>query len=209
MIKFDKKIQAVLTEYHNRMEAEAALMQTLPHEEGIKRRDEFLLAVGMDTAIFLNTLVKASGAQTILEIGTSYGYSTIWLAEAARATGGKVITLEIDENKAAFAKAKIAEAGLAGFVDFRIGDALKSISDLGVGISDFVLVDIWKDQYVPCFELFFPKLNPGAYVIADNMLYPPAHKKEAEAYRKAVRETKAFDTVLLPIGSGIEVSCLR
>ncbi len=60
--------------------------------------------------------------------------------------------------------------------------------------------------YVPCFEAFFPKLNKNVFVIADNMIFPPHSRPEAEAYRKRVRETSAFDTVLLPMGSGVEVS---
>ena len=74
----------------------------------------------------------------ILEIGTSYGYSTVWLAEAAKANGGIVITLENDEMKADFAKQKIAEAGLSDFVDFKVGDALTTITQITEGV-DFVL----------------------------------------------------------------------
>jgi len=207
-MKFDKKVQTVLDEYHQRMEKENALMRSLPMKEGMKRRDEWLLPVGEEVAHFLNMMVKASNAQTILEIGTSYGYSTIWLAEAARQTGGKVITLEIDNQKAAYAKMQIEKAGLSEFVDFKVNDALQSISEIANQNAkiDFVLVDIWKELYVPSFELFFPILKKGAFVIADNIISPPMHHKEATEYRNAVIATNAFDTVLLPIGSGIEVS---
>ena len=74
---FDKKIETVLAEYHQRMTAERELMQSLPLEEGIKRRDEFLLSVGEDVGRFLNAMVKGAGSTTILEIGISYGYSRI------------------------------------------------------------------------------------------------------------------------------------
>ena len=198
----------MLNEYHQRLAAENILMRELPRSEGMKRRDEFLLAVGEDVGRFLNMMVKSANAQSILEIGTSYGYSTLWLAEAAKATGGKVISLEIDEAKATFAQAKMESAGLGAYVEFRIGDALESIRQ-ATEMFDFVLVDIWKELYIPSLELFLPKLSSGAYVLADNMLHPPVHKPEAEAYRKKIKVSEAFDSVLLPIGSGIELSCLR
>jgi predicted O-methyltransferase YrrM len=103
---------------------------------------------------------------------------------------------------------KIEEAGLSEFVEFRVGDAIKSISN-ATETFDFVLVDVWKELYLPCFDLFFPKLKKGAWVLADNMIFPPHAVPEATIYRNRVRETQAFDTVLLPIGSGIEVSLLK
>ncbi len=205
MLQLDNKIEAVLNQYHERIEQESALTETLTMEEVMKRKDEFLLQVGEETGIFLNTLAKAAKAKMILEIGTSYGYSTIWLAEAARANGGRVITLEISPEKAKYAQEKIKEAGLSAFVEFRVGDALQLIADAPETF-DFVLVDLWKDLYVPCLDLFFSKLNSGAWVIADNMIYPPHDQPMVTAYRNRIKETAAFDTLLLPIGSGIEVS---
>lgn len=205
---FNNSIQTVLTEYHQRIKAENALMKSLPIADGMKRRDEFLLPVGEEVGQFLHTLAKAADSKIILEIGTSYGYSTVWLAAAAEATGGKVITLEIDEQKATYAKTQIEKAGLSNFVEFRIGDALESIRQAKERF-DFVLVDIWKRFYVPSFELFLPKLNHGAYVIGDNMIFPPNQQEAINAYRAAVKATNAFDTVLLPIGSGIEVSLFK
>lgn len=205
MTDFDKKVEAVLQAYHERIQAENALMKRLPIAEGMKRRNEFLLPVGKEVGHFLNQLAKASHATSMLEIGTSYGYSTIWLAEAARTTGGKLISLEIDVQKVAHATQQLTEAGLADWVEFRIGDALESIKQASETF-DFVLIDIWKELYVPAFESFFPKLKPGAYVIADNMLHPPIHQQEAATYRAAVKHTHSFDSVLLPLGSGIEVS---
>ena len=205
MQNFDDLVKAVLANYHQRMEKEAALMQSLPLEEGMRRRDEFLLPVGQAVGQFLNTLTKGAGAQTILEIGTSYGYSTVWLAEAARSTGGKVISLEIDAAKVAYAQSQINQAGLSEQVVFHVGDAISTISALDQHF-DLVLVDIWKDLYVPAFQAFYPKLNPQAMVIADNMLFPPQSKKAADSYRAAVQKTNAFNSMLLPIGSGIEIS---
>ncbi len=208
MIKIDNKIENVLAEYHQRIEAEDILVQTLSHEERNQRLNEFLLPVGEEVGMFINNLAKSANSNTILEIGTSYGYSTIWLAEAAKANGGKVITLEISPEKAAYARQKAEDAGLAEFIDFRVGDAIESITN-ATETFDFVLVDVWKELYLPCFDLFFPKLKTGAWVLADNMIFPPHSLPEAIAYRNRIRETNAFDTVLMPIGSGIEVSFLK
>jgi predicted O-methyltransferase YrrM len=190
------------------MEAENALMRSLPMEEGMRRRDEFLLAVGEETATFLHALATSARPKVMLEIGTSYGYSTVWLAAAARASGSRLISLELDPEKARFAAQQIEAAGLAAVVEIRIGDALELLKSAPETF-DFVLLDLWKELYVPCFDLFLPKLNPGAWVIADNMIHPPFDQAQAAVYRKRVRETNAFDTLLMPIGSGIEVSYRR
>ena len=127
------------------------------------------------------------------------------MAEAAKTYGGHVITLELSPEKAYYAQSQIKKAGLSDYVRFEIGDALQSINQITEGV-DFVLLDIWNELYIPCFDLFYPKLNNGAWILANNMLFPPPSRPDAEAYRKRVKDTNAFDSVLLPIGSGIEMS---
>jgi len=200
----DDKVSAVFREYEARAAQEAKAMR----EGGRFNRDEVLLWVGPDTGKLLHELVTGSGAKTILELGTSYGYSGVWLADAARKTGGKVITCDLAGNKQDYARGMIAKAGLSDFIEFRMGDARETIKTLSHGI-DFVLVDLWKDLYVECLELFFPKLAAGATVVADNMLRPVEAKQDALAYRRAVRSKPGVTSVLLPVGSGIEVSRLR
>ena len=202
----DDVIENVLSEYEQRAEKEDTVIAELySRQQMLQRRDEFLLSVGRHTATLLNILARDSEAKRILEIGTSYGYSTIWLADAARATGGRVTTLEVQPNKVAHAKSQVARAGLSSFVDFRIGDARESLAALD-GPFDFVLLDLWKDLYIPCFDLAYPKLAPGAIIVADNMLAPAVTIDEANRYREHVRRHRDIDTVLLPVGSGIEVS---
>ena len=169
------------------------------------RRDDFLIPVGRETGTVLNILIKAAQAKRILELGTSYGYSAVWLAEAARATGGKVVSLDVEPKKQRFAREMLAGVGLAEFVEFKAGDALKILPALS-GPFDFVLVDLWKDLYMPCFDLFYPKLAKGAFIAADNMLMPEYARRDAEKYRKHVRAQPQIESILLPIGSGIELS---
>lgn len=195
----DDKVLAVLDGYHQRIASERAR----PRPSSPEDRDARLLAVGPETGRLINILARSLEAPTILEIGTSYGYSGIWLAEAARASGGKVITLELQDYKAAHARTKAEEAGLADHIDFRVGDALDLIAGLDEPI-DFVLLDLWKDLYVPSLEAFYPRLNPGALIVADNIVRPGGDG--VRAYVDAVRAKPGIISVLLPVGTGIEVS---
>jgi predicted O-methyltransferase YrrM len=204
----DKAFWAVIDDYEVRAKREEALWSTLSNEEASRRRDEMLLPVGRAAGTVLNLLVKAGEARRILEVGSSYGYSTTWLAEAARAVGGKVISLELREEKTRYARAQLARAGLAEYVEFVIGDALASLKALP-GPFDLVLIDLWKDLYLPVFGLLYPKLAPGAIVVADNMLQPESARAHAQAYRERVRVAPDMTSVLLSIGNGIEVSRYR
>lgn len=201
----DQKIQGILSEYEARAAMESPHIMQMSEEEWRRRRDEFMLSVGHDTGRLLNILAKGARARSILEVGSSYGYSTLWLAEAARKTGGTVFSLEINSSKQEYARAMIAKAGLDGQVEFFLGDAVKTIASLD-GPFDFVLLDLWKDLYVSCFDLFYPKLKPGAIVVADNMLRPEDYLPEAMAYRKHARSHSKIESVLLAVGSGIELS---
>jgi predicted O-methyltransferase YrrM len=195
----DEKISAVLDAYHERMREERNQPRDTPDGE----LDFRMRAVGPQTGLLINVLARSLEAPTILELGTSFGYSGIWLAEAARATGGRLITMELYDYKSAHACEMATRAGLADYVDFWVGDAVEMISELPVKI-DFVLVDLWKDLYVPCLEAFYPKLNTGAIIIADNMIRPGT--EDVKRYGRAVRAKPDITSVLLPVGTGIEVS---
>jgi len=204
----DAAVGTVIEAYEARARREGELRSTLSAEESARRIDEMLLPVGRATGSLMNLLVKESGARRILEVGSSYGYSTVWLAEGARAVGGKVISLELRAAKTQYATAQLARARLDNCVEFRIGDALASLDGLS-GPFDFVLIDLWKDMYVPVFERLYPKLAPGALIVADNMLEPESARQHAEAYRERVRAAADMTSVLLRVGNGIELSRYR
>jgi predicted O-methyltransferase YrrM len=204
----DSKVQAVLDEYHARMERELAMMRTLSMAEIDSRKNDLLIAIGPQTAQVLSNLIKGQGARTIVELGASYGYSTLWFAEAARETGGRVISFELDAVKVDYIRARLEQAGLTPFVEFRIGDAREQLLSLDLPV-DFTLIDLWKELYIPCFDLLLPRLARGALIAADNILEPPVFREMAEQYRRHVRANGGFDSVLLPVGSGVELSRLR
>lgn len=198
----DDKIRAVLDIYDARMREEHAEMN-LDFPGSMAKRDKFLLPVGPQTGQLIHILASSLQAPSILEIGTSYGYSGIWLGDAARESGGRVTTLELQDYKSAYAREMATKAGLEGYIDFKVGDAVALIEALPLRF-DFILLDLWKDLYVPCLEAFYPKLNPGAIIVADNMTFPGG--EDVQRYGRAVRAKPGMTSVLLPVGAGIEVS---
>jgi predicted O-methyltransferase YrrM len=200
----DKAFEDVRAEYEARYDHEMGLLRA---EGGHvpSRRDERLLAVGPEVAQFMVLLVESLGCTRLVELGTSYGYSTLWLAKAAKANGGKLTTIDVAPDKQAYARERIERAGLGDAVEFVAGDAVQVLARLA-GPFDFALVDLWKDLYVPTFEQLYPKLATGAVIVADNMLIPELARPDANRYREAVRAKPDIDSILLPIGQGIELS---
>nr|WP_312508051.1 class I SAM-dependent methyltransferase [Pseudomonas luteola] len=199
----DEKINTVLETYHARIHKEQSAPRELPPGGRDGGQDQRMRAVGPQTGQLINILAKSLETPTILEIGTSFGYSGIWLGEAARATGGRLITLELHEYKSLYAREMAEKAGLADYIDFQVGDAVQLIEALP-GRVDFVLLDLWKNLYVPCLEAFYPKLNPGAIIVADNMIRPG--NDDVKRYGRAIRAKAGITSVLLPVGTGLEVS---
>ena len=186
----DPVIERVLAEFERRAEEEQRRISSPD-----ANLDDLLLSVGRPAGIMLYLLATGAHSKRILELGSSYGYSTVWLAAAARAAGGKVLSLELRENKIEHARQALTRAGLSSRVEFHAGDCLDTLRSL-TGPFDFVLLDVWKDLYVPCFELVHPKLAPGGIIAADNMLLPESAAGD-------------LDSVLIDVGNGIEISRKR
>ncbi len=198
----------VLAAYETRAADDLQRMRQVPFEQMLSFREEMLLPVGPEAGAFLDHLARGLKAKRILELGTSYGYSTLWLANAAAAIGAKVFTVDIAKHKQDYARSQLEQAGLAKSVEFVCGDALAMIDEID-GPFDLVLLDLWKEAYVPALEKLAPKLAPGGTIVADNILFPEEVRDVAALYRKRVREMPEMSTVLLPIGQGLEVSRWR
>ncbi|WP_346897671.1 O-methyltransferase [uncultured Roseibium sp.] len=197
----DARFTAVLDEYHRLIEERTRTLEGAPFNDGRER----FMPVGKETGQLLAVLARSLEAPRILELGTSFGYSTLWLASAAKTAGGRVTTIEKYEEKTAFARQMSEKAGLSDVVDFLVGDALEIQRDLS-GPWDFVLIDHWKDLYLPSYDLLKPALVPGAILVADNMLR--AGQEQHLDFADAVRATDGMDSVVLPVGSGILVARL-
>ena len=198
----DRNILEVLAVYHERIEREQEERKAARETGKEFSRDNRLLAVGPKTGRFINILARSLESPTILELGTSFGYSAIWLGEAARATGGRLITMELSPEKSEQARQMSEKAGLAEHVDFRVGDAVELINSMPERV-DFVLVDLWNHLYEPCLAALASKLNPGAILVADNIR--PGDPGTAP-YIAALRAIPGMQSVPLPVGSGLEVS---
>ena len=163
-----------------------------------------LVALDRDKAEFCYLLCRSLGARRIVEAGTSFGVSTLYLAAAVRDNGGGVVIgTEHEPAKAAAARANFAAAGLADFIDLREGDLRESLKDVG-GPVDFMLMDIWVEMARPALELVAPRLRPGAIVVADNT----ARVREPyRAFFEFIADPKnGLRTQTLPFDGGLELT---
>ena len=165
-------------------------------------RPKRMLNITPDTGRLLWILVQAARATRILEVGTSNAYSTIWLADAARATGGHVITLERNPDKVRLARENLARAGLADRVEIREGNAAETLAGL-TGPFHFVFLDADRANYSAYLDLALPKLQPGGLLVADNVI---SHAQDLADYLARVKSNPALFSVTVPVGKGEEIS---
>lgn len=218
----DARLRAVLDRLHARSDAEgeelARYFARRAAEGGLdwNRFDaethrflgDKLVALDRDKAELCYLLCRALCARRVVEVGTSFGVSTLYLAAALRDQGiregdGVVIGTEYEPAKAAAARAHFEEAGLAGFIELREGDLRETLREVAAPV-DFVLMDIWTPMARPALELLAPRLRPGAIVAADN----------TRQFRDAYRDYLAFvddpanglRTLTLPFTGGFELS---
>ena len=163
-----------------------------------------LVALEPAKAEFCYLTARALGARRIVEVGTSHGVSTLYLAAAVRDNGGgSVVGTEYEPEKAKIARGNFDAAGLTGFIDLREGDLRGTLKDL-TGPIDFVLMDIWTEMARPAIELIAPHLRPGAVICADN----------TGGFREPYRHYFAFvndpahglRTMTLPFRGGLEMT---
>lgn len=165
------------------------------------------IPIGPAEGRLLYQTARLIGAKTIVEFGTSFGVSAIYLAAAARANGGRFIGTEMEPHKVTTARANLTEAGLDAVAEVRAGDALQTLSDVD-GDIDLLLLDGWKDLYLPMIRMLRPRLKPGSVVFADNIHTFP---KDLAPYVAYMRDPgNGFESMTLELGAGIEYSvCVR
>ena len=189
----DDRVRAVLARLEEEDDAETAA--GLPPSERS-------LAVGPEAGRLLFALVAPNPGCEVLEIGASRGYSTIWLAAAARLLGGRVVSLEADPVKCEAWRRNLAEAGLEEHAELVEGDALETLPGLDDGF-DVVFLDAWKPDYERLFSLARSKVDPGAVVVADNVV---SHAEELAGYVAARQSDPGLVSVTVPVGNGLEVT---
>ena len=169
-------------------------------KEGAAR--QLYLPVSPEQGRFLYLVARTLGARTIVEFGTSFGISTLYLAAAvADNGGGKVIGTELEPNKQAVATDNLAAAGFGDIAEVRLGDALETLRDIPAPV-DMVLLDGWKDLYMPVLDLLRPKLRRGSVVLADNIF---TFKKALRPFVDHLQSGKnGFQSTTLSIADGFE-----
>jgi predicted O-methyltransferase YrrM len=211
----DPELERLLDSLHARSDAQVAALrryetertQQTPIGEVKAFLSDKLVALDRDKADFCYQLCRATDARRIVEIGTSFGVSTLYLAAAVRdnvrAAGGNgvVIGTEYEPDKASAARAHFAEAGLSDYIELREGDLRETLKEID-GPVDFLLVDIWIGMARPALELVTPHLRPGAIVVCDNT---EKYRNEYADYF-ACLEQSGFRTMTLPFDGGLELS---
>jgi predicted O-methyltransferase YrrM len=168
-----------------------------------------LVALDPEKCELCYLLCRSLRARRVVEFGTSFGVSTIYLAAAIRDNlrdfggEGTVIGTEIEPTKVQAAQQNLTDAGLADFVDIRIGDATQTLKNAN-GEIDFLLLDSWIPLVRPVLDVMAPQLRPGSIVLCDNV---ELFEKEYYDYTSFVRDpSNGFRSVLLSHQGGIEVS---
>jgi len=191
----DERVRAVL----ERLEREDADERARGLPSSVRARQ-----VARTTGQFLFALVAPQADCEVLEIGGSRGYSTIWLAAGARTLGGRVLSLENDPAKAEAWRQNIADAGLDDWAELVEDDAFETLGQID-DVFDMVFLDAEKDDYERLFGLARRTLEPGALVVADNVLSHPDPLAEYAAARQA---DPTLSSVTVPLDRGLELSVI-
>lgn len=222
-LALDPRVRGVLNELHRQSRRELPslvgyfLLRAIPRWVRGQRSPEIddkaqsflsekLIALAPDKCEFCYLMCRAIGASRIVEVGSSFGVSTIYLAAAARETGGDkplVIGTEIDPRKVSAATCNLERAGLAAFAEIRLGDARQTLLDVA-GPIDFVLIDSWIPLARPMIEMLAPRLRSGAMVVCDNTAQ---FSEQYRDYLDYVRSPEnGFRSTQLPYRGGLELS---
>lgn len=196
---------------------EDAVLTDLRHE--IKRQGLPEIHISPQLGRLLEVLLAAVGARRVLEIGTLGGYSALWMVRALP-LGGRVVTLEIDPSRAAFARKYFEEAGRGDMIQVRVGDArgtLAAMVEEAVEPFDAVFIDADKESYVEYLDWSLQLVRPGGLVLADNAFRngrvldtaPDAATRGILAYNERVATDERLASTVIPIRDGLAVSVIR
>jgi predicted O-methyltransferase YrrM len=172
----------------------------------IKRGDTAQLAISPEDGQFLRMLVASTGRKRALEIGAAQGYSAIWIGMAMRDTGGTLVTIEYDPQRAKEAAANVKRAGLDDVVTVIGGDAFTEIPKL-TGTFDCVFVDAWKRDYIKFFDLTYPRLDEGGLFLGHNVINKKSEM--SDFLDRIATHPDLFTSIVAPGGEGVSISYKR
>jgi predicted O-methyltransferase YrrM len=159
-----------------------------------------------ETAALLGVLIRTKQARRILEIGTSNGYSTIWLGDAAEDTGGTVISLEVDPGRTALAREHVAQVGLEAVVDLRTEEAGQALRGFEDEAFDLVFLDAERPHYIAYWPDLVRTLAPAGLLVVDNVI---SHAHDLTEFMPVAERDARVDTVVVPIGAGALLAVRR
>jgi len=170
------------------------------HDADKADRLERLRTLESESAQLLAVLVRALAPARLLELGTSNGYSTVWLADAVRSYGGQITSVEIEPERSAQARTNLERAGLAEFVELRVEDAEQTLAGSGDGEWPLIFLDAERPLYAGYWPGLVRVLGDGGLLIVDNVL---SHAGEVAEFRALVAGDGRFSEALVPIGAGM------
>ena len=187
----DEQLEAILDELHR---------HGVEHDAGRPDRLMRLRNLEPETARMLALLVRATATRDLLELGTSNGYSTLWLADAIRATGGMLTSVEIDASRSSQAAHSLGRAGLIDFVELRVADAAEVLGESDEDAWDMIFLDAERPAYAAYWPELRRILRPGGLLAVDNVL---SHAEQVAQFRELVRADSDVTEALVPIGAGL------
>lgn len=157
--------------------------------------------IAHQTAEFISMLIKISGVKNVLEIGTSNGYSALWIADALKEAGnnGHLTTIEFYEKRQCIARENIEKCGLSDFVTFKQGRALEILQNLDF-TPDMVFIDANKSEYIQYFDLLKDKLPKGSIILADNVV---SHAAKVADFLEEIKNDTRYQSQVLDLPAGL------
>jgi predicted O-methyltransferase YrrM len=173
------------------------------HDRAQADRLERFRNVEPPTAELLGVLIRATRARRILELGTSNGYSTIWLADGAEATGGRVLSVELEAARTELARANHATAGLSGRVELRTEDAGRTLASSGDGAWELVFLDAERPAYPDYLADLVRTLAMGGVLAVDNVI---SHEHELVEFTRLIEAEPSLIQTVVPVGAGLRLA---
>jgi predicted O-methyltransferase YrrM len=173
------------------------------HDQAQPDRLERFRNVEPPTAELLGVLIRATGARRILELGTSNGYSTIWLADAAEATGGMVVSVDVDADRTDLARQNLRDAGLDGCAELLTEDAAQTLARSADSDWEFVFLDAERPAYPAYLRDLVRTLAPGGLLAVDNV---SSHEHELVEFTALIEAEPELTQTVVPVGAGLRVA---
>jgi predicted O-methyltransferase YrrM len=183
--------------------AEELYARSHEHDQARSDRLDRFRNVEPPTAELLGVLIRATGARRILELGTSNGYSTIWLADAAEVNGGRVVTVDVDARRSELARGNLRSAGVEGRVELRTEDAAQTLAGSEDAAWEFVFLDAERPAYPGYLPELVRTLAPGGLLAVDNVR---SHEHELVEFTALIEAEQALTQTVVPVGAGLRLS---